>query len=647
MRSKNIGLTGVLLAFAVWVLMLGPAFADDPQPGILLTHADNVPVGAQIEIVASVLDSELAPLEGVEVQFTSDVEFQNTFDTVSIGLATTDEAGQARITYAPRSEGSVALAARTTDPASGDSLQGATSLTVLAGEHQYHPEALVHDLRGRWDWFIQWGWLVVMPAAAFAIFLFVMYVLWGIRKDTVATNGADRTFGMRSSWLVPVAGTFFILGAALVLILGITLRPWASVDTGWRTQLNLSHDMPEDYRRTTLAGIGDEPLLGSWHPATDDASLNGDDGLRQYVGQGCSSCHGLDLTGGAVGDDLTESSASDLRKALKNGEEGMPAYTHLSDDELRSLTLLITGKEPPVQAIVQPTAEPTSAPTVSAPEPGPTTTPVAVQQPGAGATTPVAEDTPTPTPEPVDEGPVIFDAASATIVVDGDISDWSEIPVTTVNMQQIIRLPGSDMGDIATVDIGIRIALDSERVYLLMEVPDDYDYVADDSGLSASMAVMFRIDDPAAPHMGTTEEDQKRSLGKVDIWHWELNCGPGELSGGVTGSAGGNDPQCNLDDEYAETPDDLEDDDSTQAENTLAGVWEHTSRGQGAGSDGVWIFEMSRPLQTGDPDDAQFEAGGTAAMALAYWDPDESPDGWTSEGHIQSSTGGWIEITFP
>jgi hypothetical protein len=34
-------------------------------------------------------------------------------------------------------------------------------------------------------------------------------------------------------------------------------------------------------------------------------------------------------------------------------------------------------------------------------------------------------------------------------------------------------------------------------------------------------------------------------------------------------------------------------------------------------------------------------------MALAYWDADETPDGWTAAGHIQSSTGGWIEITLP
>jgi hypothetical protein len=51
---------------------------------------------------------------------------------------------------------------------------------------------------------------------------------------------------------------------------------------------------------------------------------------------------------------------------------------------------------------------------------------------------------------------------------------------------------------------------------------------------------------------------------------------------------------------------------------------------------------MSRKLQTGDPDDAQFTAGGTSAFALAYWDADETDTGWTDAGHIQSSSGGWI-----
>ena len=52
-------------------------------------------------------------------------------------------------------------------------------------------------------------------------------------------------------------------------------------------------------------------------------------------------------------------------------------------------------------------------------------------------------------------------------------------------------------------------------------------------------------------------------------------------------------------------------------------------------------------MSTGDPDDAQLNAGGKAFIALAYWDADETAEGWTDAGHLQSSTGGWIEVSLP
>ena len=56
---------------------------------------------------------------------------------------------------------------------------------------------------------------------------------------------------------------------------------------------------------------------------------------------------------------------------------------------------------------------------------------------------------------------------------------------------------------------------------------------------------------------------------------------------------------------------------------------------------------MSRPFQTGDPQDAQFASGDTALLALAYSDADESLEGWTDTGHLVSSEHGWIEVTLP
>ena len=267
------------------------------------------------------------------------------------------------------------------------------------------------------------------------------------------------------------------------------------------------------------------------------------------------------------------------------------------------------------------------------------------------ASQPTSAPPPTAAAEPTDDdehaaGLVAFDAASATITVDGDASDWADIEGTTFEIEQIEVPAGSDIefDPLAPKDTTLKVATDGTNIYVLVEIDDTFDYVADDHGLSAAMAVMFPIDEPAAPHMGVEEDDLDTSLGMVDIWHWELDCGPGELSGGQ-GVAGGDDPACNLDDEYATTPEEREDDDSAQAENSLVGAWTHTAAAPGG--DGTWIFEMSRPLSTGDPQDAQLTSGGTARIAIAYWDPKESATGWSDAGHLQSAELGWIEVTLP
>ena len=284
-----------------------------------------------------------------------------------------------------------------------------------------------------------------------------------------------------------------------------------------------------------------------------------------------------------------------------------------------------------------PTAAPAATPTVA-----PTATPTAA--PAPTATTSVEEHE--------QEGEeVSFTAAAASITVDGDTSDWDAVRGASINLQQIKGIPGVEWGELPDQDATLKVAADTENIYVLLEVPDDYDYNPDDHHLSPALAVMFLIDPAAAPHMGATEEDQKTSLGMVDMWHWELDCAPGEKSGGGAiepgGVSGGNDPPCNLDDEYSTTPEEREDDGSSTAENSLVGVWDHTARASGSGADGTWVFEMSRPLQTGDPHDAQLSLGGSAKVAIAYWDADETGEGWTDAGHLQSASDGWINVALP
>jgi hypothetical protein len=253
---------------------------------------------------------------------------------------------------------------------------------------------------------------------------------------------------------------------------------------------------------------------------------------------------------------------------------------------------------------------------------------------------------PTATVQPTATGPTAraIAAPTAAITVDGDPSEWAAIPGLEMTLAGIqgVEVP------VESKQATVKVAHDDRFVYVLFEVQDDYDWTAEDAHLSASAAVMWAVQ-TAGPHMGTEDKEGKGpSLGMVDIWHWELECAAKVQSGGEVsepgeGSDPGNDSGCNFDDEWATSPEDREDDNGTGAENSLLGVWSHTN--PTAGAAGAWVFEIRRPLQSGDAQDAQFAAGATSLLALAYWDADQTPSGWEDDGHSQSSNEGWIEVT--
>jgi hypothetical protein len=265
----------------------------------------------------------------------------------------------------------------------------------------------------------------------------------------------------------------------------------------------------------------------------------------------------------------------------------------------------------------------TSAPTTEASEIAQTTEP---------PTTEASE------PEPPELRSV--DAPVASITVDGDPSDWDAIEGLSFTMEAIAG------EDVESKDGTFKAAHDGEYIYVMFTVDDDYDWDADDPHLSASPAVLWAIDPGAGAHMGIEEPDRETSLGMVDIWHWELECALGEQTGGRVSDAGdgdpGNDAACNFDDEWSTTPEEREDDNGDGAENSLLGVFTHSN--PVAGEDGTWYFEMSRPLQTGDAQDAQFEVGASALMALAYWDADTSVEGWDDDHHVQTANQGFIAL---
>jgi hypothetical protein len=235
-------------------------------------------------------------------------------------------------------------------------------------------------------------------------------------------------------------------------------------------------------------------------------------------------------------------------------------------------------------------------------------------------------------------------APAAAITVDGDASDWDGITGLDLTLEPIST---------ETIDpkvANVKVAHDDEFLYVLFTVEDDFNWSSADAHLSASSAVMWAVEVAAGPHMGTEEEGEEESytsLGMVDIWHWELECAAGEDQGGATGAGPadgtpGNDSGCNFDDEWATDPETREDDNGEGAENSLLGVFGHTNPADDG--EGTWIFEIRRPLQSGDAQDAQFAIGQVALLALAYWDPDNSLEGWDDPEHVQSSHLGWIEV---
>jgi len=239
----------------------------------------------------------------------------------------------------------------------------------------------------------------------------------------------------------------------------------------------------------------------------------------------------------------------------------------------------------------------------------------------------------------------LLDAPLVTgFAVDGDPGEWADVPSLDLTLEPI----GGET--LEAKNAVVKVAHDGESVYVLFQVEDAYNWVlGEDPHFTSAVGVQWAIDQSAGGAMGASDDDQETSLGMVDIWHWELECAAGEVSGGATagpgeGSDPGDDGACNFDDEWSTSPTEREDDNGDGAENSLSGSWSHSD--PTADAAGTWTFEMSRPLDTGDSTDAAFAAGESGLLALAYWDADATPEGWEDNGHVQSANLGWINVTF-
>ncbi len=139
---------------------------------------------------------------------------------------------------------------------------------------------------------------------------------------------------MRAS-LFTIVALLTISGLAFMLIgIVIARSPY--------THGNLS---PQGYDRTEVAIVGEEyPFEGLG--LADPFSPTGDpvlDGQLLFFQYGCQSCHGATGTGAIVGEDLDEVSPSEVRREVRDGPGGMPAYSasDLSDEDLERIVAFL------------------------------------------------------------------------------------------------------------------------------------------------------------------------------------------------------------------------------------------------------------------------------------------------------------------
>lgn len=155
-------------------------------------------------------------------------------------------------------------------------------------------------------------------------------------------------------FLVPRLGFVVVIGLATLLI-GVVVR-------GPDTNGNLWNDAPPGYARTEVTVVGGKGVeegrqAGTASPgprvalALPEVALGDVEpmspGRRVYIQAGCATCHGVDALGGPVGPSLAASHPEIVKRMVRDGPGGMPAYsaTSLSDADLDKLAVYLRGLE--------------------------------------------------------------------------------------------------------------------------------------------------------------------------------------------------------------------------------------------------------------------------------------------------------------
>jgi len=137
------------------------------------------------------------------------------------------------------------------------------------------------------------------------------------------------------------------------------------------THGNLS---PAGYHRTEVALVGDERPFEGLELADPRLAQTGDpiqDGRVLFFRYGCASCHGFQGEGATVGKDLEDASPSEIRREVRDGPEGMPAFAapFLSDEDLDKIVAFL--RSDPTAQSARPGPEITGQPTDVLPDPDP------------------------------------------------------------------------------------------------------------------------------------------------------------------------------------------------------------------------------------------------------------------------------------
>lgn len=135
-------------------------------------------------------------------------------------------------------------------------------------------------------------------------------------------------------FFVPAVLAATISGLGFGLVVGVIAR-------SPETHANVR---PEGYDRTAIAYVGEQASfdgLGLADPGLLTTADPVERGRLVFLGAGCVTCHGLANQGGVIGPDLDvgDLTIADLRRAIRSGPEGMPAFPEgmLSDDDLEAI----------------------------------------------------------------------------------------------------------------------------------------------------------------------------------------------------------------------------------------------------------------------------------------------------------------------